>query len=231
MVDRYCSLVWLLKRKREWDAQRGVEFHYPCRVSAPQQYFSICRCRGSEWNPQMSQIGLLQLCGGLALSVLVQGHWNRFQLAGPPWIETTHALQSCRKREKHLKFYWSPVQSVPSTPSSMTGPSPLTSPHFVFLSPSLPFCCSSPISSYLTPPSLCLPCLLLHFIPALPQILPTSHVWKTWFQICQRKYDSTLIGQQCTWKDEFLLALNITKIYLMGTVLFNIPSIGAQSYR
>lgn len=82
----------------------------------------------------MSQIGLLQLCGGLALSVLVQGHWNRFQLAGPPWIETTHALQSCRKREKHLKFYWSPVQSVPSIPSSMTGPSPLTSPHFVFLS-------------------------------------------------------------------------------------------------
>lgn len=81
----------------------------------------------------MSQIGLLQLCRGLALS------WCRdtgtaFNWQEPPRIETTHALQSCRKREKHLKFYWSPVQSVPSPPSSMTGPSPLTSPHFVFLS-------------------------------------------------------------------------------------------------
>ena len=62
------------------------------------------------------------------------GTLEPLQLASPPWSETTHALQSCRKREKHLKFYWSPVQRVPSTPFSMTGPSPLTSPHFVFLS-------------------------------------------------------------------------------------------------
>lgn len=47
----------------------GIEYHAPCHVGAPQRYFSICRCIGSEWNPQMSQIGLSQLCGGLALSV------------------------------------------------------------------------------------------------------------------------------------------------------------------
>lgn len=81
----------------------------------------------------MSQIGLLQLCRGLALS------WCRdtgtlFNWQALPELKRLMHSSPVRKREKHLKFYWSPVQSVPSPPCSMTGPSPLTSPHFVFLS-------------------------------------------------------------------------------------------------
>lgn len=138
----------------------------------------------------MSQIGLSQLCRGLALSVLVQGHWNCFQLASPPWIKTTHALQSCRKKEKHLKFYWSPVQSVPRTPSSMTGPSPLTSPHFVFLS-------FSPILSLISrfivfDTSSALPCLLASLYscitpnpskqPRVENLIPNMST-KIWFYV------------------------------------------------
>lgn len=132
LVRGYCSLCLLLEWMRGKGRPHGVVFHY---LFTLQQYFSICGCIDIEWNPQMSQIGLSQLCRGLALSaVLVQGYWNCFDLASPSWIETTRKLHCCRKKKKKkgLKFYWSPAQSVPHT-LSVYGrtPLPLTSPHFV----------------------------------------------------------------------------------------------------
>lgn len=68
-----------------WNLQPHLTvFIRSCLESVPvlftlQQYFSICGCIDFEWNPQMSQIGLSQLCRVLALfAVLVHLYWNCF---------------------------------------------------------------------------------------------------------------------------------------------------------
>lgn len=76
-------------------------------------------------------------------------------------------LVSSTAAEKGSKFYWSLEQSVPRTPSVMTGTSFLHLTAFCLsLCISLPFCLSSPVPLHFTPP----PLFLLKLIPILLQI-------------------------------------------------------------
>lgn len=196
MIDVWlvATVHWTNSWNRWEDRMSCVVLYFTISVLFTlQQYFSICRCIDFEWNPQMSQIGLSQLCRGLALSaVLVQGYWNCFDLASPSWIETTRKLNCCRKRLKILL-----VPSAKCTSYSLClwqDPLPLISPHFVshsvYLSYSVSHLLFHHILHLLHPAS---PVFSLKLIPVLPQIPPMSHVWrakpkchkkkKTWYQL------------------------------------------------
>lgn len=174
MIDIWSvATVHWAKRWNGWEKRtccRVLYFTIPVLFTL-QQYFSICRCKDFEWNPQMSQIGLSQLCRGLALSaVLVQGYWNCFGLASPSWIETTRNLNRCRKG---LKFSRSQAQSVPRTPSVYGGTlSP--SPHHIlsltlYISPILSLIsCSITFYTSSSLPPLCFHLSLFLYYPKSP---------------------------------------------------------------
>lgn len=144
----------------------------------------------------MSQIGLSQLCRGLALSaLLVQGYWNCFDLASPSWIETTRKLNCCRKRLKILLVPSAKCTSYSPSPHPILSLTLYISPILFLISCSITFYTSStlpPLSFYLS--------LFLYYC---------------WAQMSQREYDTKLIGQhrpECPfgpgWMSMCVLRLN-----------------------
>lgn len=135
----------------------------------------------------MSQIGLSQLCRGLALSaLLVQGYWNCFDLASPSWIETTRKLNCCRKRLKILLVPSAKCTSYSPSPHPILSLTLYISPILSLISCSITFYTSStlpPLSFYLS--------LFLYYSKPPPN---EPHV-ESWAQMSQREHDTKLIGQ------------------------------------
>ena len=176
-----------------------------CCISLFQSYLhcssiSPSVCKDFEWNPQMSQIGLSQLCRGLALSaVMVQGYWNCFVLASPSWNETTHNL-NCRKK-KRLKILLVPSAMCTVLPLFMAGPSPPHSPHPIL---SLTLYISSILSliscsiTFYTSSSLPPLCFHLKVFLNYP-ISPHQPRVASRAQMSQRKHDTNRVGSASLW--------------------------------
>lgn len=96
-------------------------------------------------------------------------------------LVSSTATEKKKKKERGLKFYWSPAQSVPHI-LSVYGrtPLPLTSPHFVshsvYISLSVSHLLFHHILHLLHPAS---SVVSVKLIPVLPQIPPPAgHVWR-----------------------------------------------------
>lgn len=132
----------------------------------------------------MSQIGLSQLCRGLALSaLLVQGYWNCFDLASPSWIETTRKLNCCRKRLKILLVPSAKCTSYSPSPHPILSLTLYISPILSLISCSITFYTSStlpPLSFYLS--------LFLYYSKSPPQWATCGELSpnvskRTWYQV------------------------------------------------